>query len=98
MTKNVVSKSVYIPNLLIIIIIPIYFCKTSSNSSNIHIHMYIYIHIYIRMYICIHISLHQTQQFELKQISKIEKTAMKQNQIKQTCSKDPVEKIVVLLV
>ena len=50
------------------------------------------------MYICIHISLHQTQQFELKQISKIEKTAMKQNQIKQTCSKDPVEKIVALLV
>ena len=50
------------------------------------------------MYICIHISLHQTQQDELKQISKIEKTAMKQNQIKQTCSKDHVEKIVVLLV
>ena len=63
-----------------------------------HGYVYIYIHIYIRMYICIHISLHQTQQFELKQISKIEKTAMKQNQIKQTCSKDPVEKIVVLLV
>ena len=60
--------------------------------------MYIYIHIYIRVYICIHISLHQTQQYELKQISKIEKTAMKQNQIKQTCSKDPVEKIVALLV